>query len=458
MGAAFSSLSDSRTSHNPMAYIDDYIYYGSGHDCPRPYMEWGALSILSHIAGKKVWHLYGGDDGYFTIAPNLYVCNIGNAGSGKSTAMEQNERIMEHVFPSYVRSEAIQSAQHILKIMTQPECEITWKDVEGFKGTPNKIYTYRPFYCLVDEMTNFVSVDQSNMIGLLVGIFSRSSFGTGYKKDLEIGAAQRIENPYFSLMGCAIPEWVMYNLKIDLFVGGLGRRMIIVHAKKERETAFPRKPAGADAAFVRAVEHLKRVERFYGPMYMTPEAERWWIKWFEDPRRKNREDPILLQFHETQNIILLKVAISEALSENDFETRRITDVHLQRGYARLKALEPEIVRLTGGVGRNELAGVGVALLEHLRTLGGIVPEVVLMKSYHRYLRDPEFQELMNHYTQTGQLYVISNDTGKRLWLLPDQFTLMQKIADEHKSSIGDAIRRYFEAKAKASPNGPEAAP
>ncbi len=439
-----------------MSYLEDYCFYGSGHDCPRPYLEWGALSLLSHIAGKKVWHLYGGDDGYFTIHPNLYVCNIGNAGSGKSTAMDQNERIMDKMFPDYLRSESIQSAQHILKVMTSPECEKSWKDVEGFRGTKGKIYTWRPFYCLVDEMTNFVSVDQSNMIGMLVGIYSRPSFGTGYKKDLEIGAAQRIDNPYFSLMGCAIPEWVMYNLKIDLFVGGLGRRMVIVNAKKGRETAFPRKPAGADAAFVRAVEHLQKIEKFYGPLFMTPEAERWWVHWFEDPKRKNREDPILLQFHETQNIQLLKVAISECLSDTDYEKRQITEVHLQRGLARLKALEPDIVRLTGGVGRNEIAGVGVALLEHLRNLGGVVPEQTLMKAYHRYLRDPEFQELMNHYVKTEQLYVAEFDgSGRRMWLLPDPWKEALKLATDRKIPMALAVKVWFEAnvlKATAEPS------
>jgi len=441
-----------------MGYIEDYMFFGSGHDCPRSYMEWGALSLVTHIAGKKIWLPYGGEQAYFLVRPNLYIANIGDAGTGKSVTRSQNKEIMRRMFPSYLQSSSIQSAQHMLKIMTNPSCERTWKDAEGFMGTKGKIYTYRPFYCLVDEMSNFVGVDKATMVNILVEMYSADAIDTGFKQDLKEGNQQWVEEPYPSVLGCAIPGWVMENFKVDLFVGGLGRRLIMVYDKRVQHTAFPVKPAGADAAMSRAAEHVKRVENFYGPMWMTAEANKWWIDWFDRHAAVRETDPILMQFASTKNIQLLKVALGYALSDTNFENREINEGHLQRALNALDALTPNIVRLTGGVGRNEIASVGAALMEHIRTLGGVVPETVLMKAYHRYLRDPEFQELMNHYCKTDQLFVIEMPgTQKRLWLLPEPYKEALQDANERKVPLGEAVKAWFERNVLKQP-APSATP
>lgn len=401
-----------------MSFLKNYLYYGSGHDCPEPFMIWSALSLVGALAGRKIWTTHGT---YFTIYPNIYVTMVGTPGSGKSTAMSQAEDIFVKYFPNYMISESIQSREHILKVMTNDECIKTWKDEQGFVGDKGNIYSYRPFYAIVDEMENFVSVDQKNMVGMLVGIYSRNSFGTGFKNDTN--TKQRIDKPYFSLLGCTTPEWMMSSLRASLFVGGLGRRMIIVHCKKEKESANPTKPPGADEALIKAVQHLQEIEAFYGPMKKTEAAEKYWLSWFNNPKRKNKEDPILIQFHETKPIQVLKIAMLLALCEAPLK-HEIDAPHLEMAVHLLDSLEKDVVRLTSGIGRNELAGVGSQIIEFLERTQGLASEVSLKKYFNRYMRDPEFAEVMKHYLDTEQLFYLrySVDGIERyVYMLPETY-------------------------------------
>lgn len=399
-----------------MGLLNDFIYYNSGHECPDNFVTWSGLSLLAAVLGRRVWVKHGD---YFTIYPNLYVCLVGTAGSGKSSAMGEAEKIFLEHFKDYLVSESVQSREDLLKKMGGNDCEKYFKDTEGRFGPKDQIHSFHPFFAIVDELSNFVSVDSTKMIGTLVGIYSRNSFSTGFKGDATTN--QRIDNPCLNLLACTVPEWIMSNLKIDLFTGGLGRRLIIVYSKKDKCIEEPMYPPGAIEAMARIVQHLKAAEQTYGPIVRDPSAMAWWKKWYRNDKRINREDPILMQFHETKHIQLLKVASLLCMCEQPF-TMIMTEEHLQGGLFMLDALEEDIVRLTSGIGRNELAGVGAQIIDFLkRTDEHAATEIHLKKFFHRYLNTPEFAEVINHYISTHQLIVHpiqDNGLSKNLYILP----------------------------------------
>lgn len=397
-----------------MSFLEDFNKLASGTACPEPFMTWSGLSLLGAVAGRKIWTMHGNT---FPIYSNLYVCMVGTPGSGKSTAMNYAEKLFLKCFPDYMVSESIQSREDILKKMGSEQCERTWKDDEGLLGEPGKIHVYRPFYCLVDEMENFVSVDEKKMVGTLVGIYSRDSFGTGFKNDLNKN--QRIFNPYMSLLGCTIPEWMMSSLRESLFVGGLGRRMVIVHAVKERDIPNPTLPPGYPEIMARLEAHLFALDKHKAILKRTPAADKFWLEWFSNPNRKNKTDPVLMQFHETQHIQLLKIATLLAVSD-DPQSKIIDIQHLQKAYLLLQRLEGDVVRLTSGIGRNELAGVGARVLEMIREQGGAMPRSLLLKIFGRYFQLREFQDQMEHFVQSEQLIRAADPkTGKEIYMLPE---------------------------------------
>ena len=207
-------------------------------------------------------------------------------------------------------------------------------------------------------------------------------------------------------LACAVPKWFMGSLKLDLFDGGLGRRLIVCYANKTRLNENPCIPADGEAAKQRALDHLRTClsEGVQGELKKTHAADLWWKEWYHDPKRFNQTDPILGQFDQTKHIQSLKVATLLSMSEQPF-TYKIEDYHLQAAVAMLSNLEPSILRLTSGIGRNELAGVGVQLLEFLERTGGMQTEINVKKFFYRYANMPEFQELENHYLATGQLVI-----------------------------------------------------
>jgi hypothetical protein len=126
---------------------------------------------------------------------------------------------------------------------------------------------------------------------------------------------------------------------------------------------------------------------------------------------------------------VLKVALTLNMTEYPFKTE-MEPQHLQAAEQLLTKLKPEIVRLTSGIGRNELAGIGSQIIEFLDRTGGMQTEVNLKKYFHRYLKLPEFQELENHYIATGQLVVAvveAEGVMRKFYFTPEGYVAFQKM-------------------------------
>lgn len=375
-----------------MGYLQDYQYYMSGTECPESFLRWSALALAGAVCGKRVWVTHGE---YFDIYPNLYVCLVGTPGSGKSVAKDTARDFLLETWPEYPLSAEIQSHQHICRSMATPEGCFTWKNHLG------KLEEYRPFFAMPDELQLFFSTDKAGMMGFLVGVYSSKIFSTGFK--VEAGLPQHIKNPYFSLLGCSTPEWFMGNLKQDLFSGGAGRRFLIVYDRKTVYKPRPQKPPHAGEAYARIINHLRCLKDLSGPSMVDPAAYPWWDKWYlSRDTWAHRDDPIILQAHETKHIMLLKVAHLLSLNDTPFQ-KIVTEEHFRIALAMLNELEPKVVRLTSGIGRNPLAGIGAELLEKISVCGGKVLEKKFRIQFFRNLRDGEWRELKEHYTQTNQL-------------------------------------------------------
>ena len=389
-----------------MGYLNDYIYYGSGTECPEIYLQWSGLSLLGAVLGRKIWTMHGG---YFRVHPKLYVCLVGDAGSGKSTAKNQAKRFLRAVDPDYLVSASFQSHQDIIdKMATDPSAIKTWKDL-----TTGRIHEYRCFYGICNELASLLSTDKKGMVEFLTDIFDDDEeFTTGFKGQRlnQPERKQIVPFPYVSILACAVPKWFMGSLKLDLFDGGLGRRLVVVYSNKTQLNDNPVIPPGGMEAMQRALDHLRVClsERTQGELKKTTAAAKWWKEWYHDPKRFNLIDPILSQFDQTKHIMVLKVASLLTMCEQPF-TMQIEDVHLQAALAMLDKLTPNVARLTAGVGRNELAGIGAQLLEFVARTGGMQTEVNVKKAFWRYANDPEFAQILEHYKQQGELVVDVRD-------------------------------------------------
>ena len=419
-----------------MGFLSDYIHYSSGNECPEEYLHWGGLSILGHVLGSKVWVKHGG---YFRFFPNLYVCLVGDAGSGKNTCLGVNMRIMLKNFPSLLLSASIQSREDIAMLMSMPGCERIWTDREGKHGLPGLHYTYRPFYILNNELASFLSVDKTKMVEFLVEVFDGERFSTGFKGDRQKNpdAPQFIDNPHVSLIAGAVPTWFMNSLQMDMFQLGLGRRMMIIYSKRTKIVPDPQKPAGADECMVRVIDHLREANELYGEVIRDANAMKWWDRWYRDNRNKPTTDPILAQFKETEHMQVLKVALLLVMTERPFRFIMTAD-HLEAASILISNQREPIRQLTSGIGRNQLANVGVQVLDFIARVGeGVVDDRTLNKHFFRQMNTPEYKEVMDHYVRTESLILREDKaTGKKFYFLPERFKEWER---KKQAKNGDAL-------------------
>lgn len=435
-----------------MSYLSDYIHYSSGTEVPDEYLQWGGLSILGHVLGKKCWIEHG--EGYFRFTPETYIALVGEAGSGKNTALNVNIRIMLNHFPDLMLSASVQSREDIAWQMGEetPTNPHTWRQPDG------QIITYRPFYILNEELNNLLSVDKIKMMSFLIQLFDGEQFSTGFKKDRLANPTRKqwFANPFVSLLAGAVPEWFMTDMKMDLFSTGMGRRMIIVNARRTKVVPFPFKPVTADAAMTRVIAHLKQAYAFTGGAYLNEEAKRFWEPWYIKTKKEIPLDPILAQFNATKPMQVLKIALLLLRSES-LESNVIECAHLEMAVHMIDKLEPGIIKLTSGIGRNELAGIGAQMLDFIERMDGMVTEVQLKKTFHRYMNLPETKELLQLYSETGQLLVHKAQIAgieRFAYFTPDGYQNFIKKRDAHLASgVNGAIQTL-----PVSGQAPEAGP
>lgn len=420
-----------------MSYLKDYIFYQSGNETPDEYVYWAGLSILGHVLGNKVWVRHG----EYKFAPNLYICLVGDAGSGKNSSLGTNIDIMLNNFPELMMSASIQSREDVADLMASNDCTRTWQDVQGEFGLRGAVYDYRPFYILNNELASFLSVDKMKMVEFLTEVFDGKYFSTGFKGQRQIMPERKqwFKNPHVSLIAGAVPTWFMASLKMDLFGGGLGRRLIIVNAKRTKIIPEPSKPNGADLAISRIITHLKQAHEFYGEVTLDTAAKKWWDDWYRNKWvGKAPADPILNQFHQTMPMQVKKVALNLVMTELPLSHNMTCD-HLEMALALITAQQEPIKRLTSGIGRNELAGIGLQIIDFIERMGGAVPEREVNRIFYRHLKTPEFIDVLNHHITQGDIMKLVNESvvpTQVYYFTPDRY---QKFVEDQKNKTkGDA--------------------
>lgn len=425
-----------------MSFLQDYVYYSSGTECPEEYTWWGGLSILGHVLGHKVWVEHGD---YFRFPPNLFIALVGDAGSGKNTSLGVNFDIMWKHFPLELMSASVQSREDIAGQMVSVDGTKTWQDTTGAYGPKDQIYEYHPFYILNNELSSFLSVDKEKMVKFLVEVYDGKHFSTGFKKDRREnpGQAQHFPNPHVSFLAGAVPTFFMSNLKVDLFSLGLGRRLIIVNAKKTKCIPIPKKPDGAQEAMDRVIKHLKICYEFKGKVTLDEAAVAWWNKWYVKHFSSASDDPILNQFHQTEHMQVLKLALNLRCCELPLG-HTMGVAHLEMAVELLRQLKGPIVELTRGMGTNELAGVAQQVIQFIVDKGGFCREKAIQMNFYKLCKDGQrgYIDMMQHLAKTELIYItrvtMANDPVEREWVFTwerwEQYKAA-KLEQQAKSTI-----------------------
>ena len=386
--------------NNPMGFIQDYLEYNNGNECPRNFHMWTAIVILSAAVSRRVYVKRG----YFTHYPGLYVALVGEQGDGKSSAKDIGKDLLMEALPDVPIAASVTTREAICKFMASSESIRTYTDENG------QLVEYHPYTLFVNELKNFLSVNPSGMINFLTDVYDVSNFINETKgKGTDI-----IPKPFLTMLACETPEWMIKNFRLETITGGFSRRLIIVY-EIDSGTIKPRPapPENSKVLFAKLKAHLKQLPLLKGEFKWTPEAVEFWDLWYVKNKAVANDctDPIMRGYLKTKHVQLIKVVMNLAIAEYEPKLLLTQDLFMQ-GLAILDSIEKNMPKLSVAAGRNDLALPQQQIIELLERSGGILPEQELKRHSAKDLNPNEQFAVLNFLKSTKQIYYGKQVHGK----------------------------------------------
>lgn len=388
------------------SYLSDYLHAHSGTECPTTFIRWSALALLGHLVGRKIYY----DNRAFKVQIPLYTCLIGPSGEGKSTAKDWMKDILQTHFPTELFSANAQTPGDIIKLMAEDQNCKSWKN----KAT-GQLEFYHSFFIIANEFKAFLHNDPIGMINFVVDIYGQKEYADSYKN----AGRNKIPFPHLSIVACATPELITKDLKIDIVAGGLGRRFNLAIDNKNEFISEPTFPIDRKETLARVIDHLKRVntEEIQGAFHATPEARKWYNGWYGPYMHKVPDNSFLAIAHKTNHEMMLRIATLLSLSEYDIK-HEVTEVHMQAALQMIEETHPNIIKMSQGMGRNEIAQFGQQMMDLLRRMNGAMPKDKVLLVLGANLRYAEFEEQVNVLKKTQG--IIEATIGAKAWLITEE--------------------------------------
>jgi len=370
-----------------MPYLADVLEFNRGNECPENFLIFAALATAGAVVERKVYT----DWNQQRIYTNLYTSLIGPSGNRKTTTKDIFRDIFVEFFPAAPIGPSVTSPQQLMKRLASDECLRAFQD-------ENKIgVEVRPLTFFINELAHFLGVNQIAMIDFLTDIYDSKFIDADYKNT----GQDLIPNPYITILGCATGEWVMNKLRGDIISGGFARRNIMIYEERKR-CNIPRPfltPEGAKAK-QRVVARLKQVADLVGPMRWEDSAAEFYDSWYM-AHNPNIEDRFMEAYFSSKHVIMVKIAM--LLSMCDYADMILHLDSMQMALALLQRIEPGMMKLYRGIGRNVLAEPTQRLLAWVESRGGWVPDKEFRLVASRDMRPDEVMGVMRHLESTDQI-------------------------------------------------------
>lgn len=364
-----------------MSFLSDYTILTEDNEAPQVFHRWSAISLLSHVVGRKVWVDWGIVG---KVYPNLYVILVGEPGSKKSTAMRIARTFVERLENIQVAGDSI-TRETITQKMGKKDspCQFVFEHNE-------KPIKYSHMSIFANEMINLINSGGNpiGMIDFFTDIWDRDRYAVETKNM----GSDYIIGPYVPILGCLTPDTIRFLMSQKVVSGGMVRRCIFVTGSAlNRPNAFPQITPEQEAARERIFSHLQYVQRASGPMEFTPAAKNVFQAFYDANhyRKPSIKDKVLASFLETKPELILKIACLIQLSKSPIEFA-LTDESVQASIALLDSVELGASTLFSSSGRNDLSPI----TDQIRRLIDLEPLPVNRKLiYSTFYKDAEIIEL-----------------------------------------------------------------
>lgn len=385
-----------------MSFLRDYLLYCRGNESPDSFHVWGAYVALSAAIGRKVWLPFGKGE----VFPNIYVMYVGGAGNGKSAAMRNVRKILK-ALDDVPLSVSVETVEGMLRFIggtpaTDGKEAVAYPYKVPTKWPDGVVRDTHPMTIIANEYIDFISKNPEGWTNLLVNIYDEDNYGYRTKNQGE----DFILGPYFVLLGALTTEISTDLHKTKILSTGLARRVIFQWGQRKfhEPCAIPEDTPEQREAFTRCLAHLKHLRSLCGEITWDADVKHWWTKWYNVHNRQVLLQPITTQgWFASKPDQVLKLGILTALSEAP-DARRLEIPHLIMALRFLEEMEPDLPKVFGGAGRNELAGVALKMVEYLEPFGHPVPMSLMQNNFFSMCKPPnEFNDCLNHLISTKKI-------------------------------------------------------
>ena len=385
-----------------MSYLADYLEYSTDNEAPEMFHVWAGYATLSSAIGRRVWLTRGES----VVYPNIYVLLNGAAGCGKSTAIYKARRIMSELGINI--SNSVETPEGMLEFIAgnaKAEIPVPSPCMKLMSWPDGVIRETHQMTIVANEFIDFISKNQEGWTSMLNNIYDEDMYNYRTKNKGE----NVLTGPYIVLLG-AIPTEISKKLQREEIIStGFARRTFMQYGERQfhRPHADPTFSPEQKAARDRCVERLKGLQKLSGPMIRTEAAGKWWKNWYDNHSLTlmKRATPATQGWLSSKPDQVVKLAILNSLSNRDDLTIIPEDFEL--GLAYITEMERSFHMVFGGVGRNELAGVSMKVLEYLTALNEPVTfKALAMKFFASFTAGKgisELTECLTHLVNTEQL-------------------------------------------------------
>lgn len=399
-------------------FLDDYVYYNSGNECPTNYHKMALLVASAALLECRVWMPWSGKgkskrefDVYY---PNMYGGLIGPQGLRKSSALGIVSGLLKEVDPEHPFSDSVVSKESVIKKLSEPDA------TRGFRLGDSTIQ-FQPLTFFLREFKHSCAINSSGLIDFLTHIYDCADTSS----DTIRRGQERVEKPVPNLLICETTDWIVENMRKGLLTGGWARRWLpVVCDEPARLVAFPTITEKQLAARARVVKKMAYLKEAKGVVRLSDRAAAWYTDWYDNKKAPDNSEAVK-GFYSSKHVLLHKIAMVLALADD--RTLVLEPKHYLLALAFVDELEPGLFSLYAMAGRNNLTAPAYLLL---RALGdGPLPEERVRKMIFEWTRDVDL--VLDHLQRTKEIVLKENGTTGYLVHLHPR---LQKAASSRRAS------------------------
>lgn len=414
-------------------FIEDYLAWTSGNECPTLFHRWGALAAISNFVSGRVWV----DQGIFPVHANMYLVFVGDPGSKKSTAMNLSFKLIEH-FKHIVYAPTAITKEAIMVMMAGDNsiCKMQFK-------LDDKPVVFSHLSIYASELVNLLNSGGNpiGMIDFFTDVWDRVH--KHYRDTTKNKGDNVIMRPFITITGCMTGATARSMMQQKLISSGMLRRCLFIHANRaSKPIARPQVTEEQSQALKRLLAYAIKLQNTSGVFVWTPEAEQFFDNWYDKihfPLTHTENSVILREFYQTKPEYVLKVAMLLWLSENT-DSLIITADNLDKAIKWITEVEKGGQLLFENSGRNQLAAVGQAIIGYLTSKPSKVASLKDIRE--TFQREVTFEELDRILVELSVIQKIK--TGVKFGTKPDEYVMTYEAY----------VARAEAAKAKMTGKGP----